>query len=36
MLNVELGLREQPEELGIYLIYDFTKLLGIVLEVEIV
>ena len=36
MLNVELCLREQPEELGIYLIYDFTKLLGIVLEIEII
>jgi hypothetical protein len=31
-----LPLREQPEELGIYLIYDFTKLLGIVLEIEII
>ena len=31
-----LPLREQSEELGIYLIYNFTKLLGIVLEIEII
>ena len=31
-----LPFRKEAEELGIYLIYDFTKLLGIVLEIEII